>query len=177
MHTKSTCTIDGCAGSLVGRGFCRRHYQRWWKYGDPHYVTPPPPPSGTCTIQACGRPVVARGWCSVHYSRWRVAGDPNATKLIVRNDPVRFWSKVEFTPQCWLWRGYTMPDGYGRFQARVDGSPAMVLVHRWAFEFCVGQIPDDLTIDHLCRTRNCVNPDHLEPVTHLENIMRSKAHD
>jgi hypothetical protein len=61
--------------------------------------------------------------------------------------------------------------GYGAFM--VGGRN--VRVHRWAYETLVGPIPDGLVIDHLCRVRNCVNPDHLEPVTHRENIRRGEA--
>ena len=44
--------------------------------------------------------------------------------------------------------------------------------HRCSYEFLKGEIPNGLVIDHLCRVRNCINPDHLEPVTPLENMMR-----
>ena len=57
---------------------------------------------------------------------------------------------------------------YGKFT--VGGR--MVYAHRFAYELWVGPIPDGLHLDHLCRVRHCVNPDHLEPVTHKENILR-----
>ena len=76
-----------------------------------------------------------------------------------------FWSKVEFTNSCWLWQAAVNDEGYGRF------GPSEY-AHRWAYEFCVGPLPDGLQIDHLCRVRNCVNPDHLEPVTGRTNILR-----
>jgi hypothetical protein len=47
--------------------------------------------------------------------------------------------------------------------------------HRWAYEAFVGPIPEGLEIDHLCRNRACVNPAHLDPVTHQENMSRGKA--
>ena len=46
------------------------------------------------------------------------------------------------------------------------------LAHRMIYELLVGPIPDGLEIDHLCRNRGCVNPGHMEPVTHRENLMR-----
>ena len=90
----------------------------------------------------------------------------------------RFWPKVEFTgpvPEhrpdlgsCWLWTGGKNSEGYGRFY---DGTRE-VQAHRFAYEFCIGPIPNGLTIDHLCRTHNCVEPLHLEPVTGRENLLR-----
>lgn len=80
----------------------------------------------------------------------------------------RFWAKVDKSGDCWEWTAFLTPDGYGRFG--LDG--AIVAAHRTAYELVVGPIPDGLQIDHLCRNRKCVNPDHLEPVTQLENARR-----
>ena len=93
--------------------------------------------------------------------------------------PIRFWTKVDFNgpvpkdcPElgpCWLWTG-AANNGYGKFG---QGLRRLVYTHRWAYEFCVGPIPEGLTLDHLCRTPPCVRPDHLEPVTLQENLLRS----
>lgn len=69
---------------------------------------------------------------------------------------------------CWLWFRANKGSGYGT--ARVNGHT--VQAHRLAYELIRGPIPDGLTIDHLCRTACCVNPDHMEPVTHRENTLR-----
>lgn len=69
---------------------------------------------------------------------------------------------------CWLWLGRLDPCGYARFTIR--GRP--FLVHRLLFSIFVGPIPDGYCLDHLCRVRNCVNPNHLEPVTRGENTRR-----
>jgi len=81
----------------------------------------------------------------------------------------RFWSKVNKTNTCWLWEGTVENTGYGSFAVSHTKG---VLAHRLAYELSVGEIPSGLTLDHLCRVRNCVNPDHLEPVTCAENIRR-----
>lgn len=82
-----------------------------------------------------------------------------------------FWAKVDKTRACWLWTGWTNPSGYGRL--KVDGH--MVFAHRIAYQEVRGAIPIHLELDHLCRVRRCVNPDHLEPVTHSENIARGNV--
>lgn len=70
---------------------------------------------------------------------------------------------------CIEWRGFINPKGYGR--ARLGG--VKTTVHRVAFMVHVGPIPEGFEIDHLCRNRCCINPAHLEAVSHAENTLRS----
>jgi len=72
--------------------------------------------------------------------------------------------------ECWPWTGHIGEDGYGVFKRRKERKGA----HRYAYEFAIGPIPPGLEIDHLCLVRHCVNPLHLEPVTHRENLLRSR---
>ncbi len=85
----------------------------------------------------------------------------------------RFWSKVDKSggrAACWPWLASIQQDGgYGRFSLNGRSIPA----HRMAYELVVRPIPNGLTIDHLCRRRDCVNPAHLEPVTIGVNTLRS----
>lgn len=67
--------------------------------------------------------------------------------------------------ECIIWAGPTDKDGYGKAS---EGR----LAHRVVYVREVGPIPPGLELDHLCRVRNCVNPEHLEPVTHAENMRR-----
>lgn len=69
---------------------------------------------------------------------------------------------------CWIWTGYILPTGYGQ----ADRNTAM---HRYMFEQVVGPIPAGKQLDHICRTRNCVNPEHLEPVDLATNVLRGES--
>lgn len=84
--------------------------------------------------------------------------------------PERFWSKVEPEPNtgCWLWSGSYYVNGYGAFG--IGRGPR--LAHRVSYMALAGDIPPRLHLDHLCRVRGCVNPDHLEPVTCRTNLLR-----
>lgn len=75
---------------------------------------------------------------------------------------------------CWEWTAARTHGGYGRFHlgSRRDGSRTTVLAHRIIYELMGGRIRHGLDVDHLCRNRGCVRPDHLEPVTRAENIRR-----
>lgn len=79
----------------------------------------------------------------------------------------RFWQKVEKTDTCWLWQAGKSDRGYGIYYAG-----KMRRAHIVAYELMVGSVPEGLELDHTCRIRHCVNPDHLEPVTHQENCRR-----
>jgi HNH endonuclease len=83
-----------------------------------------------------------------------------------------FWGRVIDMPSgCREWGGYRNSDGYG-ICARGPGGRYSHLAHRRAYQMAVGPIPDGYELDHLCRNRACCNPEHLEPVTHLENVRR-----
>ena len=87
----------------------------------------------------------------------------------------RLMTRVDKTSgECWLWTGYVTPDGYGRFRPQ-GRKTRVVSTHRWVYEQLVGPIPAGLTIDHLCRVRNCLNPAHMEPVEHRVNNARGTS--
>lgn len=80
---------------------------------------------------------------------------------------------AEMSSGCREWRGRVINSGYGRLTWKRDGLPIERGAHRIAYILAVGEIPDGMQIDHLCRNRICVNPEHLEVVTARENIMRA----
>jgi len=90
----------------------------------------------------------------------------------MRTTDERFNSKYTKSENgCWLWTASVSTGGYGNFSLDGGTHPA----HRVAYEANIGPIPDGLELDHLCRTRNCVNPNHLEIVTHIENVRRGNS--
>lgn len=92
---------------------------------------------------------------------------PEYTRRLILED--RFWDKVNKTETCWLWTGSVGTHGYGGF--RYDGK--VKKAHRVSYEMTNGAIPNGLQVDHICRVRHCVNPDHLRTATNgqqRENI-------
>lgn len=84
--------------------------------------------------------------------------------------PQRFWNKVYPEPNtgCWLWGASSDWKGYGKFCV----AKRNLMAHRWSYTMLVGDIPEGRQIDHLCRQKGCVRPDHLEPVTAQVNMLR-----
>lgn len=96
----------------------------------------------------------------------------NKKGQFIKTDIVlRFQEKVNKTDSCWLWIGWQDGKGYGKLRS----GNKYVQAHRFSYEHSKGAIPETLTIDHLCRVRACVNPDHLEAVTLIENVMRGNS--
>ena len=94
---------------------------------------------------------------------------PQSPREWTAKEADRFWSKVLRRDQgCWEWLGYHDANGYGKFAVRGFGRYA----HRLIYELLTGPIPEGLELDHLCRNPRCIRPDHLEAVTHRENLMR-----
>lgn len=94
----------------------------------------------------------------------------NTTKTGITTDDYTYEYRG-YKTECWVWKGKPNGAGYGRTQQ----NKKTVLAHRAVYELHMGPIPPGLELDHLCRVPICVNPDHLDPVTHLVNVRRGRA--
>lgn len=178
-----TCSVEGCDERAASRVWCSEHYGRWRRHGDPtvkRYGVGVEP----CIMAGCDRPgtgPMGQGWCPTHYRRIQRHGSPYVTSRIVGDDVARFETYIrqgeppDHAPKlgpCWLWVGSLTSDGYAVMAVR-DLPTASA--HRWSYRHHVGPLPEDLELDHLCVVTNCVNPWHLEPVPHEENVRRVNA--
>lgn len=127
-----------------------------------------------CAVFDCGRPPAKRGLCVQHYKRFRRYGDATVggpIKRYAKGSPhdrlMRYVDRADHPDTCWEWVGGVSTQGYGRLG---DG-----YAHRISYEVMVGPIPDGLELDHLCRNRRCINPNHLEVVTAAENTRRGMS--
>lgn len=103
-----------------------------------------------------------RGMCERHYRRWLKTGETSSPRI----DNLQHYSAVE---GCWVWQGAVWRNGYGKTSTEVNGTR---LAHRALYVEHRGEIPEGMDLDHLCRNRLCVNPDHLEPVSRAVNLDR-----
>jgi hypothetical protein len=113
----------------------------------------------------CGEPApIARIWQHGYAT--------GQAKRFIQGHNARTVDLYDVDPEtgCWVWRGST-PRGYGSIKR--DG--IRYRAHRYIYEREIGPIPDGLQLDHLCRNRSCVNPEHLEVVSCRENLMRGQT--
>jgi hypothetical protein len=102
-------------------------------------------------------------------SRLRRKQLPQSPHAWTAPEAKRFWDRVVRDDEgCWTWLGGHDANGYSKFAVRGFSR----YVHRLMHELLVGSIPDGLELDHLCRNTGCIRPDHLEAVTHRENLLR-----
>lgn len=92
------------------------------------------------------------------------------------NDParirIRLVNNIIVNNGCWIWQGSKNKGGYGLSFIFENNQSRTIFAHRLSYEVFIGVIPKGLVIDHLCRNRSCINPEHLEPVTVKINTNR-----
>lgn len=180
------CVVEGCRNWAQGRNLCGGHRARIRRYGDVRADIPLKEPGRKgriCSVEGCVRPFECKGYCVKHYYYWSQYGDPLAPRRKRSRTPEEFRASVferidENGPvsrrtgsPCWLWTGCFVRGGYGVVRNGARNS----FVHRLTYEWLVGPVPEGMDLDHVCRTRRCVNPAHLEPVTRKENVARGIA--
>lgn len=148
-----TCAISNCEKQKHTKGFCRKHYRE--------SLAP-------CSFQGCEKVVenLSSWLCAGHYSQ-KLRGvelSPLVRKALSQSQ--RFSEKVKISGSCWLWGGSKNERGYGQFYA----NGKFTLAHRYSYRESYGDIPEGFEVDHTCRNRGCVNPDHLRLATRKQNM-------
>lgn len=124
----------------------------------------------TCGFAGCERKHYGMDLCQPHYLQRRRGSELKPLKI--KWHDIRSKMEHYLEPDengCWIWQLSLTTQGYGRVQWKGN----FYVVHRQLWLESGRIIPEGLELDHLCRVRACANPDHLEPVTHLENMLRS----
>ena len=119
-----------------------------------------------CSFPGCEKPYRNKNYCAGHLRLLR-----NGMSLRPLTAEARFWSFVDKTDTCWFWTKRTQR-GYGRFKTKAGDK----LAHRVAWELVNGPILPGVSLDHLCRNKHCVRPEHLEITTFAENTKRMLAY-
>lgn len=157
------CAYEECDREKQTRDWCKKHYVYLRTHGLIEVRN-----QKHCSVEGCDFHMYGKGFCRLHWERFKNHGDPLREVELVDN-LTNYWI-VE--SGCWVWLGKVNPNGYGATSREINGTYA---AHRAVFIEHTGPLPSDLILDHLCRTPLCVNPDHLDPVTHQENIARGDS--
>lgn len=175
------CSIEWCDKQARRCGWCQAHYRRWQLHGDPEAgrAMQGSLSSGPCKVEDCDEPAKGGlGWCKRHYQRYYLTGDALTPDKHTRRGASlreRIEARVIKTDHCWFWTAAVNRNGYGLIGVTVDGHRKTRLAHRVSYEAFIGPIPDGMVLDHRCRNRACVRPDHLDPVTQEVNVRRGAS--
>lgn len=175
MNATRPCSVAGCDRLHSAKGMCNMHYIRVRLRGDPGEASPRKvrSRSAVCAFVGCGRKHHANSYCAVHNNQ-RLRGGPvtqiNERPLVGSPISERLEALTKRSGACWEWQGWKR-SGYGVLYAHRKKQAA----HRLSYELAHGDIPIGTEIDHKCRNRACVNPDHLQAVSRVENAQNIGA--
>lgn len=147
-------------GNHHSRGMCRKHYDEW-------KLTKPLCREAGCTVRIGLKANDSRqGYCRMY--DWLLLKEPHRKPEAIEKSLLKFVSQISRTTNdrgCWLWEGRDNGKGYGLISV---GNHDW-LAHRYSYGTFIGGHRPQLTLDHVCRIRNCVRPDHMMPMTRLRN--------
>lgn len=155
------CKIDECSGKVKARGLCDKHLGRYYRHGDASIASVRKPANTQCAVDGCARKPSGK-YCGTHRSRLLRTGVLHLPETLEE----KFWDRVGKTETCWLWTMKLTDKGYGTI---ISSECPEKYAHRVSWYLLVDKnVPAEL--DHQCLVRHCVNPHHLKPTTHKENM-------
>lgn len=176
MANSRLCSVDGCSNPHDTRGYCKLHYTRWSRHGDPMFVRR----RGTCSVEGCDAPHKARGFCKKHVYRLLTNGDPNVARTNAGTGSAqRFFFDVvaNYTgDECLTWPFHTDRKGYA---GHIYMDAKKVRSYRMSCEIENGPAPSpEHDAAHLCGRghEGCVSRKHLAWKSRVENAADRVLH-
>lgn len=176
--TDKGCLVDDCPGKRSARGYCQKNYVQKKRAGEFTDLRP----RRKANPDECSGEPVARGYCHKHYTQKRLAGEftdlrPKREHNLDAEglrDHIKANSVAEDTgyrTPCWTWTGAMVgPYGQTSYNDPDAATRRPIRTHRLSYLVFNGPLVSDLVVDHMCRHKACVNPEHLRQVTQSENL-------
>jgi hypothetical protein len=174
IFMQKLCSFTDCVNTLYAKNLCSGHYSQA-KRGQtlrPIVIKTNKASDIPCTFSGCVNMQQAKLLCGAH---WRQQHLGKELTILSNQIPImaRILDNIEKTDYCWVWTGRVSGK---RGYPQISLSGRQVMVHRVVFEEVIRLLLPGETIDHLCRNRVCVNPEHLEPIPLRDNVKRMHAY-
>jgi HNH endonuclease len=171
-----TCKLDYCEGKSYAKGFCSGHYSQYHRGQElrPLKISTGPASARPCSYDGCVNKQQAKGLCGAHWRQQSKGQELQPLRQQVSFVDRAMRTVIKRDDGCWIWDGRKVGHKLNYGQISYNGSN--IFVHRALFEEIVRPLEPGETLDHLCRTTLCVNPEHLEPVPLRENVQRMHAY-